>query len=298
MSTPAFPGVSLADALADWQLVMRSLNRSPETVRTYSTSVVQLDQFAEGATVDEVTPRLIRRYLTSVLEAKSASTAVTRWGGLLAFFKWATAEGLTATDPMHGVERPAKPEQAVEMLTDEQIRRLLDVCRGKEFDALRDTAIIRVYLTTGARLSEVANLRLDTVNVREQTMRVMGKGKREREVHLPDQTALAVSRYLRARAKHPKRDTPMLWIGKLGPFTSAGVKQMLQRRGAAADVPVHAHLFRHGFAHRWLEAGGTEGGLMATAGWRSRQMLDRYGRSLAAERARSEHARLNPGGHL
>ena len=79
MSTPAFPGVSLSEALADWQLVMRSLNRSPETIRTYTTSVVQLDQFTNGGvTVDEVTPMLIRRYLTSVLEAKSASTAVTR----------------------------------------------------------------------------------------------------------------------------------------------------------------------------------------------------------------------------
>lgn len=292
-----YPGTTIVDALEEWQLVLRSLNRSPETIRTYSTSVIQFDAFAKGAvTVDEVTPALIRRYLTSVLADRSASTAVTRWGGLLSFFKWATGEGFCSPDPMQGVERPSRPEQVVDILTDEQIRALLDTCKGSTFDALRDNAIIRTYLTTGMRLSECASITLDRLNLNAQVVRVMGKGKREREVHLVDSTALAIRRYLRARKQHPKHDTAQLWVGKLGPLGAAGIKQMIQRRGKQAGVPVHAHLFRHHFAHKWLAAGGTEGGLMGTAGWRSRQMLDRYGRSAAAERARSEHARLNVAG--
>jgi site-specific recombinase XerD len=258
--------------------------------------VLQLDAHTNGATVDQVTPSMIRGYLTGVLADKSAATAVTRWGGLLAFFKWATAEGFCDADPMQGVSRPTKPEQVVDILTDDQIRALLDVCRGRSFDALRDTAIIRMYLTTGMRLSECATITLDRINVKTQVVRIMGKGKREREVHLVDSTALAIVRYLRARKQHPKHDTVMLWIGKLGPMTAGGIKQMIQRRGKQAGVPVHAHLFRHHFAHKWLAAGGTEGGLMGTAGWRSRAMLDRYGRSAAAERSRSEHARLNVAG--
>lgn len=291
-----YPGTTLVDALDEWQLVMRSLNRSPETIRTYSTSVLQLDAHAHAPTVDQVTPTTIREYLSSVLADKTASTAVTRWGGLLAFFKWATAEGFCEPDPMLGVSRPTRPELAVDILTDGQIRALLDVCRGTSFDALRDTAIIRLYLTTGMRLSECATITLDRINLKSQVVRIMGKGQREREVYLVDSTALAIVRYLRARKQHPKCNTDALWIGKLGPLSAAGIKQMIDRRGKQAGVPVHAHLFRHHFAHKWLAAGGTEGGLMGTAGWRSRAMLDRYGRSAAAERSRSEHQRLNVAG--
>lgn len=300
MSDVIYPATALPDALDEWCLTMRSLNRSPETIRTYSTSVRQLDAFtASAVTVDEVTPALIRRYLTHVLGIHSAATAVTRWGGLLSFFKWATGEGFCAPNPMLGVQRPAKPEQVVDILTDDQIRALLDACRGSSFDHLRDMAIIRVYLTTGMRLSECAGITVDGLNVKAQVVRVMGKGRREREVHLADQTALALTRYLRARRLHPKAaTTDRLWLGKFGAFTRDGIEQMLQRRGKQAGVPVHAHLFRHHFAHKWLAAGGTEGGLMGTAGWRSRQMLDRYGRSAAAERARSEHARLDPTGNF
>ena len=291
-----YPAVTLVDALDEWTLVMRSLNRSPETIKTYSTSVLQLDSYTSGATVDTITPAMIRGYLSSVLETKSPSTAVTRWGGLLAFFKWATAEGFCDPDPMSGVSRPAKPEQVVDILTDDQIRALLEVCRGSSFDALRDNAIIRVYLTTGMRLSECATISIDRINLKTQVVRIMGKGKREREVHLVDSTALAITRYMRARKQHPKHNTNALWIGKLGPLSDGGIKQLIQRRGKQAGVPVHAHLFRHHFAHKWLAAGGTEGGLMGTAGWRSRAMLDRYGRSAAAERSRSEHQRLNVAG--
>lgn len=296
MTTTTYPSTAVLDALDEWRLTMRSLNRSPETIRTYSTAVRQLDAFAQSAiTVDEVTPALIRRYLTAVLADKSAGTAVTRWGGLLSFFKWATAEGFCSVDPMKSVQRPAKPDQVVDILTDEQIRALLSACRGSSFADLRDTAIIRVYLTTGMRLSECAGITLTGLDLKAQVVRVMGKGKREREVFLVDQTTLAITRYLRARRLHPKAAaTDRLWVGKLGPFTHDGIEQMLQRRGAQAGVPVHAHLFRHHFAHKWLAAGGTEGGLMGTAGWRSRAMLDRYGRSAAAERSRAEHARLDP----
>ena len=300
---PVAPGVELLDALDEWELVLRQLNRSPATLKIYSTAVRQLDerQRARGGptTVDEIKPTHVRAYLLDVLDRTSASTAVTRWGGLLAFFKWATGERLCDGDPMADVERPQRPELLTPVLTDDELKAMFATC-GDDFDGIRDAALMRFLLTTGCRRSECAGITLDDLDLRHQTVKVMGKGRRERMVHVEDGTALALRRYLRARRLHPKAvSTDRLWVGKLGPLGGPGIQQILQRRAEQAGVTrANPHAWRHAFAHRWLSAGGTEGGLMSEAGWRSSQMVRRYARSAAAERGRAEHARLNIAGDL
>ena len=89
---------------------------------------------------------------------------------------------------------------------------------------------------------------------------------------------------------------PNLWLGEKGkrPLTATGIKQMLERRGATIGPRIHPHMFRHGFADASLSSGGTEADLMRLAGWRSRQMLDRYGARVADAHAREAHRRLAP----
>lgn len=295
-------GVEVLEALDEWDLVMRQLNRSTATRKVYGTAVRQFDahqRIRSGPTaVDEIKPGHIRSYLVDVLERTSASTAVTRWGGLLAFFKWATAERLCDGDPMADVERPQRPELLTPVLSDDELRAMFATCKG-DYDGIRDLALMRLLLTTGLRRSECAGIMLDDIDLRAQTVLVMGKGRRERLVHVEDATALAVRRYLRVRRLHRDAGLPNLWLGKLGALGGGGIQQVLQRRAAKAGVErANPHAWRHAFAHRWLAAGGTEGGLMSEAGWRSSQMVRRYARSAAAERGRAEHARLNIAGDL
>ncbi|MBS4754735.1 tyrosine-type recombinase/integrase [Nocardioides sp. zg-ZUI104] len=132
---------------------------------------------------------------------------------------------------------------------------------------------------------------------RARELLVVGKGNRERIVVFVARTARAFDRYLRMRARSKYAEGPWLWIsGKDGKaLTTNAVQQMMKRRGAAAGVPeLHTHMFRHGFADAWLASGGNEGDLMELAGWRSRQMLARYGAGNRARRAREAYQGRSP----
>jgi integrase len=126
-------------------------------------------------------------------------------------------------------------------------------------------------------------------------------GRRHRAVSLEVKTARALDRYLRERRRHPYADTSRLWLGSRSrPALSAdGVDAMLKRRGAEAGIrTLHPHAFRHTWAHAFRAAGGNQGDLMVLGGWRSRAMLDRYGKAAAVDRAADADRRLSLGDRI
>lgn len=156
-----------------------------------------------------------------------------------------------------------------------------------------------MLIDTGARASEVVNLNLADVNLTTGIIRVVGKGDRVRSIPVGPNTVRALDRYLRMRRQRPHAASDRLWIGERGPWTYDGMADALRTRARQIGMnSFHPHLLRHTLAHRWLAAGGSEQGLMDVAGWRSREMLARYGASARAERAAAEHRRLGLGDDL
>lgn len=282
---------------------MRADGYAENTVRSYRRALADFGAWLArrhpGLSPTDAAREHIRGWLVATREQSSSGSARSMYAGVRHFYRWCLAEGEIQVDPTEGVKTPAPNDQTTPVLTEADLRALLDTAKGRDFIAVRDTAIIMLFIYGGLRLAELSGLAVDDVNIRDRAVIVAGKGAnrsgpRMRAVPIQTACARALDRYLRVRRRHPYAEAPQLWLGDRGRarITSDGIDAMLRRRGRAAGVDVHAHQLRHTWASRVRAVGGSEGDLMVLGGWRNRAMLDRYGRAAAADRARDAYWRL------
>jgi integrase len=164
----------------------------------------------------------------------------------------------------------------------------------------RDEAILRLFIDSGMRLSELATLTPASVDFANRVVHVIGKRTkghdRPRVTPFGAKTAAALDRYLnRFRPGHYlAASTDALWLGRAGALTPNGIAQLVAERGIAAKVPfrVHPHMFRHAWVAQSLHLGMQEGDVMRITGHTSRSLLDRYGAYTAVERALDVYRRI------
>jgi site-specific recombinase XerD len=301
-------GVPLAGLLDSWFLNLQDRGLSPKTVEAYARTGHQFTRWLAAselpACTETIDAKHVRAFLAAEVARTSAVSANQHYRNLRVLFKWLIREGeREAPDPMPRVDEPKTTKKIKAILAEDQLAALLRTCEGNGFEARRDMAIVRVFIDCGIRVSGLGNVRLEDVNLPRKVITITLKGGDQHLAPIGRKAAAALDRYIRIRARHPQAASPWLWLGMsgrdTGHFGAAGIQDMIERHGKLIGIPrLTPHWFRRGFAHQWLDGGGSELDAMRIAGWKSRVMIAEYAGSLAAERAREAHARLSPGDRL
>lgn len=299
---------TLRDLTGSWLLTLRAERKSPQTLKQYGDGVRFYLDYCEA----EAMPPLLRATLTgwvnALLEKNKPATARSRQLAVRRFSAWLAdpdAGDEIGGDPFAGMKPPKLDETEIQPLSDEELRDLLKACRAprdatatQKLRHVRDEAIIRLMLESTIRAGELVALALDDVNTLDGVAVIRrGKGGKERRVPFGDVAGQAIDKYIRLRRHHRLAESPMLWLGDRGKgFTYDALhKTLALRADEAGIVGFHPHRLRHTAAHRWLAAGGSESGLQAVAGWTRPDMLHRYTKARATDRALDEARKLNLG---
>jgi site-specific recombinase XerD len=205
-------------------------------------------------------------------------------------FSWAAAEELVEASPFARLDPPKASDKPVGVPGVDLVRAMLETCRPKgrkpRFADLRDDFVIRLMIEPGGmRLSEVANLPAERLDLREDLVQIVGKGDRYRTIPMSPRTATAAQRYMRARGAHTFAGLPCVVLGTKGAMRPDGLYQAIRARAQLAGGDLHPHQLRHLAADLAKRDEMTDSDLMILFGWSTPKMLARYGRAHAAERA-------------
>jgi integrase/recombinase XerC len=242
---------------------------SPHTVAAYQRDATQFLAFAARAGVTDpaaVEPLLLRRFLALQRTRGLAASSIARKGAALrALFRFLARRGLVAEDPAAGLGVPRGPRRLPVVLKVRQVDELLAGPRPVDPVGLRDRAVLELLYATGVRVGELCGLRLGDVDLAADTVRVLGKGAKQRVVPFGEPARAALLDYLaRGRsAMLPERaaaraDGEALFFNRRRrPMTQRDVRGMLERYRAAAGAPAGTspHTLRHSFATHLLEGG-------------------------------------------
>lgn len=214
----------------------------------------------------------------------SARSVERRLAGVRSFLRYLVRRGLLADDPTRDLSGPKVQKSLPRFIPEEELHQLFEAGFPSDLDGLRDRAILELFYATGIRLSELTGLARHDVEWRERTLRVTGKGGKERVVIMGNAACRALEAYAAALREDGQPSEGPLFRGRKlrsgirGPLSNRSVerivKQALSRLGLAGARTPHA--LRHSFATHMLDRGADLRAIQELLGHSSLQTTQVY----------------------
>ncbi|WP_369600876.1 tyrosine recombinase XerC [Hahella sp. SMD15-11] len=248
---------------------------SPHTLAAYRRDLDKLLQHlrARGMAVDhvgELTSDHVRSALMADMQKGHAPATAQRWlSSLRSFFRYLMQTGVVTRNPVAGMRAPKRGRHLPEVLDVDQMNAMLGAVPEDPHD-IRDLAMAELFYGAGLRLSELVSLDLGALNRSEGTLRVTGKGRKERIVPFGRAAQQALDRWLEVRPRWQTADSgEALFLSQRGQRIHPRTVQVRLRRWATlhgSGVHLHPHMLRHSFASHILESSGDLRGVQELLG--------------------------------
>jgi tyrosine recombinase XerC len=242
---------------------------SAHTITSYSHDLQQFYQFLDEkfglaqVQPDDIDRQKLRSFLANLKAKNFSATSLNRKIACLkSFFKFLFVNRIIKTNPAIGLFSLKTEKKVPATITYEQIKEAISQIDSSEVIGLRDLVIFELLYGTGIRLSELANIRVGDIDLVNDVIRVLGKGKKERLVPLGKVAKSAIQSYLQRREEllpkiSVKRQTDFLLLNKYGKkFSQRGIQRRVAKYlQLITPTGAHPHSLRHSFATHLLDAG-------------------------------------------
>jgi len=236
---------------------------SPRTIEAYKYDLNKFVGFLEATNktrIKSVSRDDVRKFISQCAKTNGAVTYARKLSSIKSFFKYLKRDGVLSDNPAADIETPKLPQKEPSYLTQEEYQKLLLTVRytADPYYLARDSAIVITFLGTGVRLSELVGLTLNSVNLQpsQESIRVQGKGNKERIIPLNEEVITALRKYIQGR---PEVETNHLFVSRLGNGLCAGsvyhlIKRYLKETGIKKEK-IGVHTLRHTFGASLLNSG-------------------------------------------
>ncbi len=300
--------MTLSEALAAYRICAKAEARSPRTIEWITSSVRHFMEFLGGdPDIASITVSDFRRFIIALQESHkyrkhpftkpqkarlSPQSIETYARAIRAFFGHLQREELTDVNPLANVKLPKVPKKVMPTLSTVEMENLLSQPNKRTDRGFRDYTLLLTFVDTGARLSEIANMNVNDVDIENGYLRVMGKGARERYIPFGRKVAKALLKYKLKHRSEPVA-TESFFLAMDGRHLSAGrIEKLIGEYGSKAKLArCHPHMLRHSSSVNYLRTGGDPFSLQKKLGHSSLQMTRHYS-NLADSDVRSQHLKF------
>ena len=236
-------------------------NYSPHTLKSYSRDLKSLLAYCVKEDItqwQDVSDGNIRLFISQRHRQGLGGASLQRMlSTFRSFFKYLLIENNIKNNPAANVQAPKTGRKLPSTLDVDSITRLVEI-EGNEIESVRDKAILELFYSSGLRLSELTQLNIESgEEIKSGTLRVKGKGSKERDLPVGSKAVIAVKAWLLRRAEIANKNESALFVGKQGrrihnSVVQKRLKYWAQRQGI--DMNVFPHMLRHSFASHMLES--------------------------------------------
>ena len=236
-------------------------NVSKHTLLNYKLDLESFKLFLQDKSIESVDYLMLRKFLAYLKDKKFTNRTISRKISCLrSMYRFLFRENLVKNNPVVMLSSPKIDKMLPSFLTEDETTKLIEAPPSNTILGMRDRAILETLYSTGMRVSELVSLDLDDIDFIGGTLKVLGKGKKERLLPIGDKAMSAINRYmdLRKANKKAKKDVSTLFLNKNNTrLSDRGVRKILNRYiiQTSLKIGTSPHTLRHTFATHLLNRG-------------------------------------------